>query len=163
MRTCFLPSLSRAEDSLLTDFPVNSRKSDIENERLPPELINPEDANPMFSNPSTPGAESSTYPFPQPNHYGTPARQGSSNGGAGSEQPFRPKHLRQQSLGTTSTSPSNRRRSIESTISMIREAAAGGEDDDPELQHLADQLSNVSAPKPKSPTSSRWHGRGPSI
>lgn len=38
---------------------------------------------------------------------------------------FRRGHGRQQSLGTTKTSPSTRRRSIESTISLIKEAVDG--------------------------------------
>lgn len=145
------------------------RKSDIENERLPPELINPAEANPHFSNPSTPGESTTSmpsYPFPAPNPYSpaTSGRPGGTNGSAGgSNGPFRPKHVRQQSLGTTSTSPSNRRRSIESTISLIREAAEGGENDDPDLQNLADQISN-SGPTPKAGgTTGRWHGSRPSI
>lgn len=42
--------------------------------------------------------------------------------GAGSPGRFRKGHGRQSSLGTTMTSPSTRRRSLENTISMIREA-----------------------------------------
>ncbi|KAG1819330.1 hypothetical protein EV424DRAFT_1404505 [Suillus variegatus] len=38
---------------------------------------------------------------------------------------FKRRHDRQASLGTTTTSPSMRRRSMESTISMIHEALDG--------------------------------------
>lgn len=153
-----------------------SRKSDIENERLPPELINPEDGLPHFSNPSTPyeSAGSPAYPFPTPRPYvpATPTRSpnGSgiipttpSNGQTSPAGGLRGGvagrgHLRQSSLGTTTTSPSNRRRTIESTISLIREAAEGGDDDDPELSNLADQLAKTSTAP-----STKWHGRGPSV
>ncbi|KAF8318716.1 serine/threonine protein phosphatase 2B [Clavulina sp. PMI_390] len=164
----------------ITNFD-DARKLDIENERLPPELINPEEMNPHFSNPSTPnesGPSTPTYSFPTPVHY-PPGSTGraqpdATNGGNSISAPFRPKHVRQQSLGTTATSPSNRRRSIESTISLIREAAEGGEHDDPGLAHLADQLANVgvnkaaAAPAPTTASKggilgSRWHGRGPSV
>lgn len=150
---------------------ITRRKSDIENERLPPELINPEDVNSHFSNPSVPGTPgdsngSPAYPFPTPNPYSpsTPGRSGATNGSAGPSagRPFRPNHVRQQSLGTTATSPSNRRRSIESTISLIREAAEGGEHDDPDLANLADQISNVGPPAKAPAATGRWHGRGPS-
>lgn len=156
---------------------LRSRKSDIENERLPPELINPDERLPHFSNPSTPGPStpgdspnSASYPFPQPNHYGGAGGSATRKGNGGPQSPtsptsgmmpgaFRPKHLRQQSLGTTTTSPSNRRRSIESTISLIREAAEGGGQDESELRNIADQISKPAAPPA---TTSRWHGRGPS-
>lgn len=47
---------------------------------------------------------------------------------------------------------------------MIREAAEGNEQDHPELQHLADQLTNA-PPKAAGDTTNtgRWHGRGPSV
>lgn len=148
----------------ITNFD-DARKSDIENERLPPELINPDDRLPHFSNPSTPGDHSSTstpsYPFPQPKTYTAANGQPASSSSPNMPGAYRPKHVRQQSLGTTTTSPSNRRRSIESTISLIREAAEGGTDDDPELQNLADQISSGSGPNTGSGPS-RWHGRGPS-
>lgn len=157
---------------LITVSCLNRRKSDIENERLPPELINPDEVIPHFSNPSTPGESSNvtspSYPFPTPHPYSsTAAKPAGANGTPRpGGMPFRPKHIRQQSLGTTTTSPSNRRRSIESTISLIREAAEGSEQDHPDLQHLADQLSNA-PPKPaatsNAPTTGRWHGRGPSF
>ena len=41
-------------------------------------------------------------------------------------------------MGTTMTSPSTRRRSIESTISLLKEAADGKED--AEFEQLADQV-----------------------
>ena len=48
-----------------------------------------------------------TPPIPSPTSIGAPSRRG---------------HGRTASLGTTMTSPSTRRRSLESTISLIREA-----------------------------------------
>jgi serine/threonine-protein phosphatase 2B catalytic subunit len=56
---------------------------------------------------------------------------------------FRRGHGRQQSLGTTSTSPSTRRRSIENTASLIREAMDDkGPEGHSELEALADSLSS---------------------
>lgn len=52
--------------------------------------------------------------------------------------PFRRGHGRQASLGTTMTSPSTRRRSIESTMSLLKEAVDGKED--AEFEQLADQV-----------------------
>jgi serine/threonine-protein phosphatase 2B catalytic subunit len=119
----------------------NSRKSDIENERLPPELIDPAE---HFSNASTPAEElvqtsigftpghashgslassleaaiaKGTAELGSPGAPGSPHQIGSPN--------FKRGHGRASSLGTTMTSPSTRRRSIESTISLIREAVDG--------------------------------------
>ena len=60
--------------------------------------------------------------------------------------PFRRGHGRQQSLGTTMTSPSTRRRSIESTMSLLKEASEGGEGD-AEFVALADQLAGAAGQK----------------
>ena len=49
-----------------------------------------------------------------PGEPGTPSTPGAAS--------FRKGHARNSSLGTTMTSPSNRRRSLESTVNMIREA-----------------------------------------
>ena len=51
-------------------------------------------------------------------------------------------HGRHASLGTTMTSPSTRRRSLESTISLIKESLDGGGSQDRELEKLAEQLSS---------------------
>lgn len=52
--------------------------------------------------------------------------------------PFRRGHARQASLGTTMTSPSTRRRSIEITRSLLKEVVDGKED--AEFEQLADQV-----------------------
>jgi hypothetical protein len=79
---------------------LNKRKSDIENERSPPELINPDEVIRHFSNPSTPGEPSNVtpppYPFPTPHPYSssTPAKPAGANGAARPGGiPFRPKHV----------------------------------------------------------------------
>ena len=145
--------------------PPSRRKSDIENERLPPELIDPQESLPHFSNPSTPVDNSPrnqtpAYPFPMPS---VPSARPEVSPYAPSPPPlttpYRRGHARQSSLGTTMTSPSNRRRSIESTISLIREAAENGENDHPDLQELAEQISSPSSNRP----SPFGHGRGPSV
>lgn len=56
-----------------------------------------------------------------------------SDGLATDTRAFIPDHARQQSLGTTKTSPSTRRRSVESTMYLIREAVEVGTDE----SHLA--------------------------
>ncbi|QRV81821.1 protein phosphatase 3, catalytic subunit [Ceratobasidium sp. AG-Ba] len=115
----------------------DARKSDIENERLPPDLIDPQE---HFSNASTPAEELPQATTFVPGHsahssmstleaaiasgtaeLGSPGAPGSPL----SATPFKRGHGRAASLGTTNTSPSTRRRSIESTISLIREAVDG--------------------------------------
>ncbi|EIW74349.1 serine threonine protein phosphatase 2B [Coniophora puteana RWD-64-598 SS2] len=153
----------------------DARKSDIENERLPPELYDAEEAKAFLaehlaqsqsqsSQPSSPLDGSPAMPspldlspggFPSPGESGTSSPTGLSGSSAGGPNtppvtpglggaklghspgsasfsgvspprtPFRGKHGRQASLGTTMTSPSTRRRSLESTISMIQEALDG--------------------------------------
>jgi serine/threonine-protein phosphatase 2B catalytic subunit len=63
---------------------------------------------------------------------------GSPLSGSGPVTPFRRGHGRQASLGTTMTSPSTRRRSIESTMSLLKEVVDGKED--AEFEQLADQV-----------------------
>jgi serine/threonine-protein phosphatase 2B catalytic subunit len=131
------------------------RKSDIENERLPPELFDAEseEGKALISSssiPSTPAEQSVDASsavsaanleaailqgpaLAQQN--GGPLSLNTSVGGAtgspvsGSPGPgspttpggsFRRGHARQASLGTTMTSPSTRRRSLESTMSLIQ-------------------------------------------
>ncbi|TIB75104.1 Metallo-dependent phosphatase [Wallemia mellicola] len=127
----------------------DAKKSDIENERLPPDLVDADidaPASPAFSQPGTPTNIDEPLSYSAANGVGSPmspqsgpsspASIGSSPSigptiGHGHSQsyaytpstPFRRgHHARQQSLGTTSTSPSNRRRSLDQTISLIREA-----------------------------------------
>ncbi|EIW74350.1 Metallo-dependent phosphatase [Coniophora puteana RWD-64-598 SS2] len=174
----------------------DARKSDIENERLPPALIDAEDAKAFLTSPTEAAASNpasgtaehgpmdvdlpldaintaleSSPPVVPPasrtsaasplspistdtspstgtaeNGYGySPgAGVGSPSAGRGPGMPTSPmspispggggsfgrngfRHGRMASLGTTHTSPSTRRRSIESTISMIQEALDGKE------------------------------------
>ncbi|KAL4073687.1 Metallo-dependent phosphatase-like protein [Scleroderma yunnanense] len=121
----------------------DARKSDIENERLPPELFDAEEAKAYLAQaqnqslPDTPsenipdgtfGSSQSTSSLPStgslPSVFGQPTPSPSM---PPARTPFRGRHGRQASLGTTMTSPSTRRRSLESTISMIQEALDGKE------------------------------------
>ena len=115
---------------------VQRRKSDIENERLPPELIDPESEQAKPHNSATPtsssgaetpvlsnGVEGDVASGPLSAIPGSmPISGPSPDPGRPTDGLFRPGHVRQQSLGTTQTSPSTRRRSFESTISLIKEA-----------------------------------------
>ena len=142
---------------------TSRRKSDIENERLPPDLVDPEDVAPHLSSPGTPSdegraspsangiksaieaaiANGTTTPTVTSNAdaSATPGTPASGTGSGTISSPFRRGHGRQASLGTTMTSPSTRRRSIESTISLIKEAVDGKQDSG-EITELADQLSS---------------------
>ncbi|KIJ15122.1 hypothetical protein PAXINDRAFT_12040 [Paxillus involutus ATCC 200175] len=128
----------------------DARKSDIENERLPPDLFDAEEAKAYLAqhvhSQSLPGSPSTDFPIPgsgsleaslnaanssgslssSPSNssLGGPSTPGSPSSSP-SRVPFRGRHGRQASLGTTMTSPSTRRRSLESTISMIQEALDG--------------------------------------
>lgn len=130
----------------ITNFD-DARKSDIENERLPPELYDAdsEEGRAMMTNPSTPSEESSSIipangivaaleevissgSVPSSPISGPQTSPVSPASSIAPPSPFRRGHGRQASLGTTMTSPSTRRRSIESTISLIREAADSDRD-----------------------------------
>jgi serine/threonine-protein phosphatase 2B catalytic subunit len=141
---------------------TRSRKSDIENERLPPDLVDAdsEEGKAYMSQPQTP-AEDALAPAPaaSPNGLGAALEAAISSATSSSPSltsgpptptspaggspisPFRRGHGRQQSLGTTMTSPSTRRRSIESTMSLLKEAADGTERD-AEFEQLADQVAD---------------------
>lgn len=142
--------------------------------------MDPEDVAPHLSSPATPAEEGKISPSPngikaaieaaitngstsptvarmpgsgvtssQPISPATPT---SGSAGSGSmASPFRRGHGRQASLGTTMTSPSTRRRSMESTISLIKEAVDGKQDTN-ELTNLADQLSSPTREKRDLPT-----------
>ena len=110
----------------------DARKSDIENERLPPDLVDPHnpDAQAILSPMNSPVLESmpvtpplalDTSSFGSGSVPGTPTSPISPGGG----NIFRRGHGRAASLGTTMTSPSTRRRSIESTLSLIKETMDG--------------------------------------
>jgi len=110
------------------------RKLDIENERLPPALVDPEDFNAPTPYPS-PATETprrrGVIPPIGPRSANADGRAAPGDGSSG------------YSLGTTMTSPSLRRRSMESTMSLIKETVDGRSDTDTELEKVADQLSRV--------------------
>ncbi|KAK7059729.1 Serine/threonine-protein phosphatase [Favolaschia claudopus] len=148
-----LASGSEGIKAAITGF-EDARKSDIENERLPPELVDAssEEGKALLSSassssiPSTPAEADPGASMPvnaatleaalaQQNGSSPPALQlntntsGSGSPVTGSASPasptspggaFRRGHARQASLGTTMTSPSTRRRSLESTMSLIQ-------------------------------------------
>lgn len=109
-----------------------ARKVDIENERLPPSLVaaDQRDEAPLMPAPALVNSLPSQMARPiLPLETRTPPTH-------------RRTHSRTSSFGTTMTSPSNRRRSLESTVSMIKEA----------LEHGGNPYSRGSVPS--SPTTS---------
>ncbi|PPQ72383.1 hypothetical protein CVT26_006743 [Gymnopilus dilepis] len=155
----------------------DARKSDIENERLPPELFDAdsEEGKAILSSsqPATPSEWASQPSPPSPNGVreglekaiagaprsglsrintagSTPAGSPSSPGspaGAGIGSGFKRGHSRQASLGTTMTSPSTRRRSLESTMSLIQGVLEGKgrlDEDDGGVESLASRLAGSS-------------------
>ena len=95
--------------------------------------------------PTTCASSSSTGPATP----ASPITPSSPAGLGANAAPFRGGHRRQASLGTTMTSPSTRRRSLESTISLIKEAVDGrSERSDGELAQLAETMGS---PPPGSP------------
>ncbi len=146
--------------SLDSDTHPLRRKSDIENERLPPDLVDAdsEEGKAYISSSSLPetpaeGSQGDREVLPNgveaaledafssspssPISPQTPTPN-SPLSGFGPVTPFRRGHARQASLGTTMTSPSTRRRSIESTMSLLKEVVDGKED--AEFEQLADQV-----------------------
>jgi serine/threonine-protein phosphatase 2B catalytic subunit len=151
--------------------PASRRKSDIENERLPPDLVDADSAEgkAFVAQPGSPVEEAPVGLAP--NGMGvilegvatgtstSPATSASSSAPATpmspvsstpSSLPFRRGHGRQASLGTTMTSPSTRRRSIESTLSLIQDAWGNDKKPASEVSELTEQLSstNVATPAP---------------
>ncbi|KAF7796159.1 hypothetical protein EIP86_007333 [Pleurotus ostreatoroseus] len=147
-----------------------ARKSDIENERLPPDLYDAmsEEGKAILSQPTSPEpsaaepvspngvtealktaiASSSSAPSSpiSPSLPTTPTSPTSI-----SPSPFRRGHGRQASLGTTMTSPSTRRRSLESTMSLIKEVYDGKTATaDAELDKLANTVASQSTGKKSS-------------
>jgi serine/threonine-protein phosphatase 2B catalytic subunit len=104
----------------ITNF-TDARKSDIDNEHLPPDLIDPADMELSSSGDDASFEEANGGTSTAPS---SPTRGSASPGSPGGEEGarFKKGHGRQSSLGTTMTSPSTRRRSLENTFSMIREA-----------------------------------------
>ena len=135
---------------------IRRRKSDIENERLPPDLVDAdsEEGKAYISSlPETPAEDPHANREVSPNGVEAALEEAFSSApsspvglttpaspitGSGPVTPFRRGHGRQASLGTTMTSPSTRRRSIESTMSLLKEAVDGKED--AEFEQLADQV-----------------------
>ena len=167
---------------IFTIVPSCSRKSDIENERLPPELYDPEyeEGKGLISSQPTTPAEDTVPPvspngvtaaleqviasgptpistdLPAPVAPATPGSPLSPTSPSAGSTPFRRGHGRQASLGTTMTSPSMRRRSLESTMSLIQEAWDGKTPvQDPELVKLADSIAERSTGKDKTTDSGR--------
>ncbi|CAD6945764.1 unnamed protein product [Tilletia controversa] len=181
-----LASGSEGIKEAITNFD-EARKVDIENERLPPDLIDADEAHPAspaegarISSP-VPDNDMSSSASPSSSGYSpsTPSMGGAGNsftfgsgsasasrsatsaggsagegGGAEGATPpgstptspggsgavlgaHRRGHTRGASLGTTQSSPSNRRRSLESTISLIREAMEGKDGKDEETLQKA--------------------------
>lgn len=129
-----------------------ARKVDIENERMPPALVEaPEVPAPV---PAATPAGSSTVTtalgkVATPPSY-SPSAAASPTTAMPPLEPRTPpthrrSHSRTSSLGTTMTSPSNRRRSIETTVSMIKEA----------LKHGTNVYSRYGSPSSSRPSSPR--------
>ncbi|GAC72885.1 serine-threonine phosphatase 2B, catalytic subunit [Moesziomyces antarcticus T-34] len=133
----------------------DARKVDIENERLPPDLIDADEAGP--ASPAD-GARVSSPAFEDitsPGSPASPATPSSPIAGA-----HRRGHSRTSSLGTTMSSPSNRRRSLESTVSMIREALEGTDTaDDRQLEKLANNITSPVSPKGAADAAARQRSR----
>ncbi|CAO1622363.1 unnamed protein product [Sympodiomycopsis kandeliae] len=132
----------------------DARKVDIENERLPPDLIDADEASlsslegrgvssldESRSNDSAPPTPGSPAGPTSPDLSGQPP--------SAAARGHRRGHSRNSSLGTTATSsPSNRRRSLESTVNMIREALAGEEGiDESSFEKLAESVASPSSPR----------------
>lgn len=121
----------------------DARKVDIENERLPPDLIDADEAGP--ASPAD-GARVSSPAFEEMTSPGSPASPATPSSPISGGH--RRGHSRTSSLGTTMSSPSNRRRSLESTVSMIREALEGTDTaDDKHLEKLANDITSPVSPK----------------
>lgn len=187
----------------------DARKSDIDNEHLPPDLVDPEDAEgvaalssaeaetvefdpfdsvPVPSSPISPGATSTTTASTSAMSTAPSSPVAASPGGGHrvttsiSDSPvsdsappsptspssptsprenasarFKRGHARQSSLGTTRTSPSTRRRSLDKTIHMIREVMSR---DDQKIEELAEKVAagSESPRSPSSPRNSISHG-----
>jgi serine/threonine-protein phosphatase 2B catalytic subunit len=142
---------------------LSRRKSDIENERLPPDLFDAEseEGKAIMSPPMAPKLQD-TEQYPGVNTNGAnvglernvPINVNTSILPMRSPPSTRPPssptgkrgHARTASLGTTMTSPSTRRRSLESTMSLIQ-GVLDGQDNIPEedqVDGLANQLAGSS-------------------
>ncbi|KAI5452192.1 3',5'-cyclic-nucleotide phosphodiesterase (PDEase) (3':5'-CNP) [Naganishia albida] len=145
----------------------DARKADITNERLPPELIDADEeapASPLRSNPSSPSMDGSPIlagqsaetppalinPFAQAASAVSPASANEPVTPGTSESPraptWKPGHGRRFSLGTTKGSPSNRRRSLDQTMALMKEVLEGTDaragEDDKGMERIADSISS---------------------
>ncbi|UZJ57311.1 hypothetical protein CBS101457_006631 [Exobasidium rhododendri] len=157
-----LASGSEGVKEAITNFD-DARKVDIENERLPPDLIDADDPEAQaaalaeiqkgreemapfrFGTGGTMSTSTSANSIvSSPGGRSSPV-SGPSDGSTG----HRRGHSRTSSLGTTATSsPSNRRRSLESTVNMIKEALSGEESaDDANLERLANDIASPKQPR----------------
>ncbi|TXT04889.1 hypothetical protein VHUM_03972 [Vanrija humicola] len=122
----------------------DARKSDIENERLPPDIIDPDEDKPASPSPTGTAlpplnTNVSASDIASPVSPATP-------GGTG----WRRGHGRQASLGTTRTSPSTRRRSLENTMELIRDVVGGRDANaDSNVRELAEVISSPSRTRPE--------------
>ncbi|KAH8918790.1 hypothetical protein BT69DRAFT_1353658 [Atractiella rhizophila] len=144
----------------ITGF-VDARKSDIENERLPDFLVDANEvegfekfadaygspsasASSGRATPTSPAANGHKSPWtgkddtPITSIPSTPDRSPDVSPGVSPGRKFG--HGRTSSLGTTSTSPSNRRRSLENSLMMLRAAM---ESKDAQLEELAETISGT--------------------
>lgn len=184
-RTRMFPVFIKPVIALLIHALSSSRKADITNERLPPELIDADEeapASPLRSNPSSPSMDGSPTlagrsaetppalinPFAQaasavspasanePVTPGTDSPRGMGSplalGSPALESPtaaaptWKPGHGRRFSLGTTKGSPSNRRRSLDQTMALMKEVLEGTDaragEDDKGMERIADSISS---------------------
>lgn len=151
----------------------DARKSDIENERLPPDLFDAdsEEGKAIISQPTTPAETAEVAPEPITSNgvaaglerKVTPGRINTTPAPTPPSSAFSPTstspggfkrgHSRQASLGTTMTSPSTRRRSLESTMSLIQGVLGGSEggiSEEEQVDGLANRMagSSVNAGRP---------------
>lgn len=116
-------------------------------------MIDPDDAKP--ASPAHSAPQSPSEPG-SPINGGTPDLGSPIGVDVGSPQsptsgiPWRRGHARQASLGTTKTSPSNRRRSLENTMHLIRGVVEGKDANrDAELERVAEVISSPKRSKPE--------------
>ncbi|KAJ7783970.1 Metallo-dependent phosphatase-like protein [Mycena maculata] len=153
-----LASGSEGIKNAITGFD-EARKSDIENERLPPELVDASSDEGKALMSSSSSGSSSMPPTPTEPDLATAAAiaaasvaqtdlkldtavspsPGLSSGSPSPTTPFRRGHGRQASLGTTMTSPSTRRRGLEDTYSLIHGVWDGKTPSEPAEGSIAEE------------------------
>lgn len=137
---------------------ADARKADITNERLPPDLIDADNdapASPLGSNPTTPSESPEIMsPHGSPGLGSPLSSPVSPFATTGSESPpptaWKPGHGRRTSLGTTRSSPSTRRRSLDMTMNMIHQIVGGSDaqGQDTEIERIADVISSPVSTSP---------------